>query len=182
MTKILPDGQISKNLSSPARKNILLSSEAKSPAYSASSLAHKRGVSRSSRTLGAGCDGRFGARDERGRGGRQNRVVLISRRWDQVSRDDLAKRRWLASPVHRGERVTGVKTIAQGMPALLRFTCGPTPVLFLLHRAHGCDRHPAFPAPSVLRATKTMHHSGETRRGNAKLFPLVIASEAKFDS
>jgi hypothetical protein len=33
----LPDGQISKNLSSPLDKNILLSSEAKSPAYSARS-------------------------------------------------------------------------------------------------------------------------------------------------
>jgi hypothetical protein len=48
----LPDGQISKNLSSPICKNILLHGEAKSPAYLVLSLAHKRGVSRSSRTLG----------------------------------------------------------------------------------------------------------------------------------
>ena len=48
----LPDGQISKNLSSPLDKNILLFFEAKSPAYLSTSLAHKRGVSRSSRTLG----------------------------------------------------------------------------------------------------------------------------------
>jgi hypothetical protein len=60
----LPDGQISKNLSSPALKNILLSSKAKSPAYLALSLAHKRGVSRSSRTLGRGSDGREAAIDE----------------------------------------------------------------------------------------------------------------------
>jgi hypothetical protein len=35
--KKLPDGQISKNLSSPRDKNILLSLEAKSPAYCARS-------------------------------------------------------------------------------------------------------------------------------------------------
>ena len=40
----LPDGQISKNLSSPALKNILLSSEGKSPAYLPLSRARKRGV------------------------------------------------------------------------------------------------------------------------------------------
>jgi hypothetical protein len=45
------DGQISKNLSSPFCKNILLFCERKSAAYLASSRAHKRGVSRSSRTL-----------------------------------------------------------------------------------------------------------------------------------
>jgi hypothetical protein len=61
----LPDGQISKNLSSPICKNILLHGEAKSPAYLGLSLAHKRGVSRSSRTLGGGSDGREAAFDER---------------------------------------------------------------------------------------------------------------------
>ena len=40
----LPDGQISKNLSSPLDKNILLHSEAKSPAYLPLSRARKRGV------------------------------------------------------------------------------------------------------------------------------------------
>ena len=41
----LPDGQISKNLSSPPLKNILLSSEGKSPAYLSTSLArHERWV------------------------------------------------------------------------------------------------------------------------------------------
>jgi hypothetical protein len=39
----LPDGQISKNLSSPAVKNILLSSEGKSPAYLGLSLALEEG-------------------------------------------------------------------------------------------------------------------------------------------
>jgi hypothetical protein len=40
----LPDGQISKNLSSPLRKNIPLHSEGKSPAYLLLSRARKRGV------------------------------------------------------------------------------------------------------------------------------------------
>jgi hypothetical protein len=40
----VPDGQISKNLSSPALKNILLSLKAKSPAYLPLSRARKRGV------------------------------------------------------------------------------------------------------------------------------------------
>jgi hypothetical protein len=39
----LPDGQINKNLSSPALKNILLFLEAKSPAYLALSLALEEG-------------------------------------------------------------------------------------------------------------------------------------------
>jgi hypothetical protein len=37
----LPDGQISKNLSSPALKNILLHSEAKSPAYQRHPVPHR---------------------------------------------------------------------------------------------------------------------------------------------
>src|ERR1700756_3418739 len=40
------------------------------------SRAHKRGASRSSRVLGAGCDGRKSACDERGYCGRRTGVVL----------------------------------------------------------------------------------------------------------
>src|SRR5215472_10518429 len=52
---------------------------------------HRRGVSRSSRTLGAGCGGREGAQramraDEGIPRGRRRRVVLVPRRWDQASR------------------------------------------------------------------------------------------------
>jgi hypothetical protein len=52
---------------------------------------HQRGVSRSSRTLRAGCGGLAGcsARMPRGRrhpDGRRSRVVLVPRRWDQVLR------------------------------------------------------------------------------------------------
>jgi hypothetical protein len=50
----------------------------------------KRGASRSSRTLGAGCDGREGAVDEQRQSGRRSRVVLTPRRWRQVVRVESA--------------------------------------------------------------------------------------------
>jgi hypothetical protein len=59
--------------------------------------------------------------------GRSSRVVLSPRRWGQALRvGDVgpdgptrrARRRWLTSPVHRGERGAAVKTIARGMPVV----------------------------------------------------------------
>ena len=48
--------------------------------------------------------------------GRSRRVVLISRRWDQACKRSC-ERRWLKSPVHRGERADRPLTpIAQGRP------------------------------------------------------------------
>jgi len=43
--------------------------------------------------------------DEARKGGRRNRAVPIPRRWDQASRDEDARRRWLESPAHRGDHV-----------------------------------------------------------------------------
>ncbi len=40
------------------------------------------------------------------------------------------------------------KTIAQGRPVVPARTCGSA-ACFFLHADHGCDGHPAFPAPSV---------------------------------
>ena len=59
------------------------------------------------------------------RRGRPSRVVPIPRRWGQACgmamsafRPDTPHgRRWLSSPVHRGEREAAVNTIARGMPA-----------------------------------------------------------------
>jgi len=87
-----PDGQINNFLSIPLTKNIPLSPSGKSALSARPSRAHKRGVSRSSRTWGAGCGGRdgIGARferaDERCYCVRRSRVVLTPRRWCQVSR------------------------------------------------------------------------------------------------
>ena len=60
MSTDLPDGQITSPLSSPFCKNILIFRRPKSLLYPLPSCSHKRGASRSSRTLGAGCDGRGG--------------------------------------------------------------------------------------------------------------------------
>ena len=78
MVRFVPDSEVDRHpdidqrgkslicLSSPIFKNISLHFQPKSHAYSQSSRAHKRGVSRSSRTLGAGSDGReSAATDER---------------------------------------------------------------------------------------------------------------------
>ena len=112
---------------------------------------------------------------------RQSRVVLTPRRWRQApemfSEVTVAK-----EPGRRGEHEVSRKTIAQGKPALLRFTCGPTPVLFYLHGAHGCDRHPVFPAPSAfMRGARVTQGSGTSCRGNAGAHPhrcLTIESGA----
>ena len=113
----------------------------------------KRGASRSSRTLEAGCDGRKVSKrdlraDERSLCGRRSRMVLAPRRWRQVGgdashhADDGGKK--ARSP---GRLRISRKTIAQGRP-------DDPPVPVVLPRAFFCTRtmgacgHPAFPAPS----------------------------------
>jgi hypothetical protein len=113
----------------------------------------KRGASRSSRTLEAGCDGRKVSKrdlraDERSLCGRRSRMVLAPRRWRQVGddashhADDGGKK--ARSP---GRLRISRKTIAQGRPV-------DPPVPVVLPRAFFCTRtmgacgHPAFPAPS----------------------------------
>jgi hypothetical protein len=82
-------------LSSPFRKNIFVFLRRKSLHRPSLSRTRKRGVSRSSRTLGAGCDGRGGVRransapDEWHCCGRRSRVVLTPRRWRQVGERDF---------------------------------------------------------------------------------------------
>jgi hypothetical protein len=81
---------------------------------------------------------------------RQNRVVLISRRWDQArglfSRATVTKK-----PGHRGERAISRKTIAQGKPECLGVPVFTRVLSALISRIRGCgcDVHPAFPAPSL---------------------------------
>jgi hypothetical protein len=71
---------------------------------------HLRGVSRSSRTLGAGCDGREDAADEQRMRGRRSRVVLTPRRWRQAG-GVIRRRRWQTSPVTGESTKETVKTI-----------------------------------------------------------------------
>ena len=66
------------------RRKKFLFTKNRNHAFWCVSRSDQRGVSRSSRTLAAGCDGR-GCISRRGIWrGRRNRVVLIPRRWDQV--------------------------------------------------------------------------------------------------
>jgi len=66
-----PTGKSPKSLSIPSRKNIPLSPSGKSKLEFVPSRAHKRGASRSSRTLGAGS----GGRELRGRRARMTRTA-----------------------------------------------------------------------------------------------------------
>jgi hypothetical protein len=123
----------------------------------------KRGGSRSSRTLGAGCDGRTspGAIVSATSGVGADGEVVWSWRSDAGAKsavrsaDDGGNQAW--SP--RRSRISR-KTIVQGMPAVAVYPWLLTPVLSFCTGGHGCNAHPAFPAPSsfsraVLATTRT---------------------------
>src|SRR5258705_10752459 len=57
-------------------------------------------------------------------------------------------------PGHRGEREVSRKTIARGMPGLLRCTCGDYTRVLTTHctRGCGCIGHPAFLRPLFIEA------------------------------
>ena len=130
--------------------------------------------------------------DERRRCDRRNRVVLVPRRWDQVSQDDDvgplgATRRDLRNDGGNKARSPGRarisrKTIARGMP-----NCFGEPAVtnacayYQCTRGCGCAVHPAFPAPSLLEeGQQRCKARANSRRGNAQpCFSFVIASEAK---
>jgi len=99
--------------------------------------------------------------------GRRSRVVLTPRRWRQV-RGGIRGRRWQESPVTGESTKETVKTIARGMPDDFRCDRGDYArvLCFLLHARLRRIVRPAFPAPS--QGKRTMHNSGESRRGNAR--------------
>ena len=106
----------------------------------------------SSRTLGAGCDGREG-------NARRARPVRTAKSCgpDLPTLGSslpvmIGKRRWLKSPVHRGEREISRKTIAQGMSDRFDVPVVTNACAFYqCTRGCGCVAHPAFPAPSLFR-------------------------------
>ena len=57
------------------------------------------------------------------------------------------------------------KPIAQGRPVVRAATCGSA-ACFFLHADHGCDQHPAFPAPSHYRGWTIGKARTQTRREN----------------
>jgi hypothetical protein len=77
------DGQITKNLSSPSRKNILLPPSAKSVVQSRPSTATRGAIAIVTTVRWDAMDAKA-ATDERGMSVRRSRVVLMPRRWRQV--------------------------------------------------------------------------------------------------
>jgi hypothetical protein len=85
--------------------------------------------------------------DERHQCVRRNRVVLMPRRWHQVSDNAYALRLTTVAnkPGHRGERAISRKTIARGMPGVSGVTVVTTLVCFFISHT----RLRAHPAPGI---------------------------------
>jgi hypothetical protein len=141
---------------------------------------HERGVSRSSRTLGAGSDGRGCALDEQHGGGRRSRVVLTPRRWRQVD-GAIRQRWWQESPVTKEsskETVTPSRREGRVTP------CEPVVdyrvLTTLCTRGCGCAVHPVFPAPSLEgRAAPSLEgRAGPSLEGRAA--PSLEGRNARF--
>jgi hypothetical protein len=85
--KLCPSGKFSKFPSSLSARNISLFQKRKSPVCPRYPAPLRRGVSRSSRHVGAGRDGRGSIAGRAIPSRRRNRVVLAPRRWRQVCRN-----------------------------------------------------------------------------------------------
>ena len=113
-------------------------------------------------------------RDERGRCGRRNRVVLISRRWDQPPGQEpggtVAKK-----PGTPGRARISRTTIAQGMPECFGVPVVTNSRVFALYARLRVRETPGIPcALSYVRATRLMHHSGISCRGNVEVCRQAI--------
>jgi hypothetical protein len=125
----------------------------------------RRGASRSSRVLEAGCDGRSGATDERACCGRQKRVVLIPRRWDQVCRCSANDGGYQArtpgrarhKPVNHRAGNAGVAPVHLWSYPCAFYCTGPTGAIGTRHSLR----------PPIFRRGNIMHHSGISCRENA---------------
>jgi hypothetical protein len=84
--------------------------------------------------------------DERAARGRQSRVVLVPRRWDQVGGNNFRRRRWQKSPVTEEITKETVKTIARGMPGETGVTVVTTLVCSLYF---ACEAAGALGAPGI---------------------------------
>jgi hypothetical protein len=112
---------------------------------------HKRGVSRSSRTLRRDAVDALALQDE-GRAKRTAKscgpdapTLASSFAGSIPAQATVAKK-----PGHRGEREGSRKTIAQGVPDCFGVPVVTNSCVFCFHtRGCGCGLHPAFPAPSV---------------------------------
>jgi hypothetical protein len=96
------------------------------------------------------------------RPGRRSRMVLTPRRWRQVAGVMIPAATVANKPGTPGRLRISRKPVAQGGPVAVR-TCGSA-ACFLLHADHGCDQHPAFPAPSCLKGAELTAELGRIRR------------------
>jgi hypothetical protein len=121
-----------------------------------------RGAYASSRTLGAGCDGRFGdarraALTRTAKSCGPDAPTLASSFAGSDSREATVAK----EPGRRGEHEISCKTIAQGRPGVSGEPVVTCSCAFLFRtRGCGCIAHPAFPAPSVIRGPLFRHSSG----------------------
>jgi hypothetical protein len=158
----LPDVRIFRILVKSARRKYFAFTEERIRCIAASSRPLQEGVSRSSRHVGAGCDGpsRIAGRAMQAADGeiawswRPDAGVKPASRRCRLKRP--TRRDWRATEANkpgtpRRARISR-KAIAQGMPVFRR-TCGDLLACFLhLHaRLRVRPSHPAFPAPSVFR-------------------------------
>jgi hypothetical protein len=168
-----PDGQITKTLSIPARKNISLNPSGKSVIQIRPVSPDQRGVAHVTTRCGGMRWTRASARDERlmprtakscGPG-----APTLASSWRRCWR--IAPMTVANKPGHRGEHEVSRKPPrreSRRYPVHL----WSYPRAFLLHGAYGCDRHPAFPAPSVfLEGANAMQGSGTSCREDAGLRP-----------
>ena len=83
------------------------------------------------------------------------------------------RRWWQEKPGHQGEHEISRKPsrresrVCSGSPVAL-------PPCFLLHGAHGCNRHPAFPAPSVSRERECHARLGHVVPRGCELAPEAL--------
>ena len=125
----------------------------------------ERGVSRSSRTLEAGCDGREGVQ----------RALARRRKHSSRTSEIVRSRRPDAGVNPRVTSPGGMVANKPGTPGRPRISRKPSrrgcrliwlpccclraqSALFFARKAHGCGLHPAFPAPSSLRGSRLLHH------------------------
>jgi hypothetical protein len=165
---ICPTGCLAESLSSPSAKNISLRGLVETP-LSIRYPASIRGAYASSRTLGAGCDGR-------GSGARRATLKrtakscgpgapTLASSFAEVS----AGRRWQTSPVTGESTKETVKTIAQGRPGVSGEPVVTT-LVCLLHfarEAAGAHGAPGFPCALFLLGEWFLHNSGASRRESA---------------
>jgi hypothetical protein len=165
----------------PVRANQQISVQPHSQKYSGSLLTQ---ITSTSTAVPSSLEGRFAIVTNVGYGmrwtrmalltralscGRRSRVVLTPRRWRQVGERNFTgdggnKAR---SPWRAPNKL--LKPSRAGMPGDPGATVVTNACAFYhCARGCGCNGHPAFPTPSL--GGSIMHNSGDSRRGNAKLY------------